>query len=57
MLQNHANISELSDEQIQDCGLYLIDKLLSQSEKRLQQWLDMPQVVENWGALLGNAFI
>jgi len=57
MLQNHANIPEPSNEQIQDCGLYLIDKLLAQSRMRLQQWLDMPQVVENWGALLANAFI
>ena len=57
MLQNHANIPEPSNEQIQDCGLYLIDKLLSQSGKRLQQWLDMPQVDENQGALLENVFI
>jgi len=38
LLQTHANIPKPSDAQIQDCGLYLIDKLLAQTGKRLQQW-------------------
>ena len=50
LLQTHANMPEPSDEEIQDCGLYLIDKLLVQTGKRLQQWAGpagLPQVVGN----------
>ncbi|KAI9457121.1 hypothetical protein BJY52DRAFT_1103720, partial [Lactarius psammicola] len=36
---------------------YLIDKLLSHSGKRLQDWDSMPQFVENWGAIFGNPLI
>lgn len=39
-----------SDAQIQDYGLYLIDQLLAHSGKRLANWPDMPQVVDNWDA-------
>jgi hypothetical protein len=35
LLQTHANIPEPSDAQIQVCGLYLINKLLAQTGKRL----------------------
>jgi hypothetical protein len=34
-LQHHAHILEPSKEQIQDYGLYLIDRLLSHTGKRL----------------------
>jgi hypothetical protein len=60
MLQTYANIPEPSDAQIQNCGLYLIDKLLAQTGRRLQQWAGpagLPQVVDNWGSILGNALI
>jgi hypothetical protein len=60
MLQTYANISGLSNAQIQDYGLYLIDKLLAQTGRRLQQWAGpagSPQVVDNWGGILGNALI
>jgi hypothetical protein len=33
--------------------LYLIDKLLFQSGKRLSDWESMPQSVENWGRVFG----
>ncbi len=56
-LQHHAQIPEPSQEQIQDYGLYLIDKLLSHTGKRLKDWDTMPQFDENWGALLGNDLI
>ena len=40
-----------------DYGLYLIDKLLSHSRKRLQDWDSMPQIMEDWGAVFGNHLI
>jgi hypothetical protein len=46
-----------SDAQIQDYGLYLIDRLLSYTGKRLHDWDSMPQFVENWGGNLGNHLI
>jgi hypothetical protein len=39
---------EPSEAQIADYGLYLIDQLLSQSGKKLQDWDFMPQVVGDW---------
>jgi hypothetical protein len=56
-LRCHANIADPSDAQVQDYGLYLIDKLLSHSGKRLEDWDSMPQFVENWGAVFGNHLI
>jgi hypothetical protein len=55
-LQRH-NIAEPTDAQVQDYGLYLIDKLLSHYGKRLQEWESMPQIVGNWGQLFGNRLI
>ena len=43
-----------SEAQIQDYGLYLIDQLLSHSGKRLADWPDMPQVVDNWDAHIAD---
>ena len=48
---------DASDAQVQDYGLYLIDKLLSHSGKRLQDWESMPQIVRNWGERPGNPLI
>jgi hypothetical protein len=45
---------EPSEEEIQDYGLYLIDQLLIQSGKSLQNWDSLPQVVGDWGTLLQN---
>jgi len=45
---------EPSEEEIQDYGLYLIDQLLMQSGKRLQDWDSLPQVTGDWGTLLQN---
>ena len=42
---------------MQDYDLYLINQLLSHSGKRLTNWGTMPQVVENWGAIVGNPLI
>jgi hypothetical protein len=56
-LQHHAGIAEPTDAQVQDYGLYLIDKLLSQTGKRLQEWDCMPQIEGNWGQLFGNHLI
>jgi hypothetical protein len=52
-----ANLPDPSEAQIQDYGLYLIDKLLSHTGKRLTEWTTMPEVVENWALLLGNHLI
>jgi hypothetical protein len=46
-----------TDAQRQDYGLYLIDKLLSQHGKRLQDWESMPLIEGNWGQLFGNRLI
>jgi hypothetical protein len=56
-LQHVANIPDPSEAQIQDYGLYLIDKLLSHTGKRLQEWTTMPEVVEDWAVILGNHLI
>jgi hypothetical protein len=40
----HNRDTEPSEKEIQDYGLYLIDQILAQSGKRLQDWDCMPQV-------------
>jgi hypothetical protein len=50
----HERDVEPTEEEIQDYGLYLIDQLLSQSEKRLQHWDSLPQVTGDWGTILQN---
>jgi hypothetical protein len=49
--------TEPSDDQIKDYGLYLIDQLLSQYGKRLQDWDCMLQVVGDWATRTGNPLI
>jgi hypothetical protein len=56
-LQQHLDIAEPTDAQVQDYGLFLIDKLLSHTGKRLQEWDCMPQIQEDWGQVLGNHLI
>jgi hypothetical protein len=56
-LDNHTDIVNASEDQVQDYGLYLIDKLLSYTGRRLSDWDTMPQFVENWGEILGNHLI
>ena len=46
-----------SEAQIQDYGLYLLDQLLHQFGKKLQDWNSMPEVVGNWRELAGNPLI
>jgi hypothetical protein len=50
----HNRNEEPSEEEIQDYGLYLIDQLLIQSGKSLQDWDSLPQVTGDWGTLLQN---
>src|ERR1700724_1925 len=40
-----------TEEDVFDYGLYLIEKMLSMS---LQNSPDMPQVQQDWGAIVGN---
>ena len=56
-LQCHANIADPTEAQVQDYGLHLIDKILSQSGKRLQDWACMPQILGNWEDVFGNHLI
>jgi hypothetical protein len=55
----HNNIRiNPTDEDVQDYGLYLINKLLLVAGKSLSQnWPYMPQVTQNWEAELGNRLI
>ena len=48
-LQLNHNLQNPSDAQVQDYGLYLIDKLLSHSGKCLKDWDCLPQVEGDWG--------
>ena len=56
-LWRHVLHAEPSEAQVYDYGLYLINGLLSHSGKSLQNCGNMPQVHENWGAILGNPLI
>jgi hypothetical protein len=57
-LECHPGVQNPPTEaQVQDYGLYLIDKLLSYTGRRLQDWDCMPQIVENWGMIFGNHLI
>ena len=56
-LRHHAGIAEPTDAQVQDYGLFLIDKLLSQTGKRLQDWACMPHIEGNWEEVFGNWLI
>ena len=56
-LITHTALADLSDAQVLDYGLYLIDQLLSYHGKSLQDWNTMLQVVGDWGAVMGNHLI
>ena len=40
-----------------DFGLYLIDKILNQAGKSLDQFRDMPQVTGHWEEIVRNWFV
>ena len=44
-------------EDVWDYGLFLIDRLLSQFNKSLRNWPDMPQVEQEWADAVQNALI
>ncbi len=46
-----------SDEDVWDYGLFLISTLLSQLNKSLTFWPDMPQVQQEWAAAVQNPLI
>jgi hypothetical protein len=51
-LRRNSDIQEPTEEQIYDCGLYHIDKLLSVFGKGLRNWPELPLPVTNWAAIL-----
>ncbi|XP_026400640.1 uncharacterized protein LOC113296553 [Papaver somniferum] len=48
------NIQNPTTEQTLDYGLYLVDKLLRESGKKLEDYRPMPTPKENWGKIVGN---
>ncbi|KAG5552631.1 hypothetical protein RHGRI_010651 [Rhododendron griersonianum] len=50
-------ISNPSEAQIEDYGLYLLNQLLQESSKTLLDFPPMPQPNENWSAIVGNRLI
>ena len=46
-----------SDDQVHDYGLFLIDKILNNAGKSLDQFRDMPQATGSWDDLVGNRFV
>jgi PIF1-like helicase/Helitron helicase-like domain at N-terminus len=50
-------ILDPTEEQVFDYGLYLIDCLLRNSNKSLQDWPAMPLPQHNWAVLAGNRLI
>ena len=56
-LITHTALADPSDAQVLDYSLYLIDQLLSHYGKSLQDWNTMPQLVGDWGEIMGNHLI
>jgi hypothetical protein len=56
-LQRRHIREDPSDEDISDYGLFLIDRLLSQFNKSLKDWMDLPQVQQQWAAAVLNPLI
>ena len=54
----HRHIREdPSNEDVWDYGLFLIDQLLSNFNKSLRDWPDMPQVQQEWEDAVLNPLI
>ena len=53
-LMNYQNPSQ---EQVDDYGLYLINEILIQSNKSLQDFPDMPLFQEQWGNIVNNSLL
>ena len=51
-IRNNSNIEEPTQEQTYDCGLYLIDKLLSVFGKGLRNWPTLLLPITDWAAIL-----
>ena len=56
-LQHNDIRQNPTDADVWDYGLYRLDQLLSNSNKSLKDWPDMPQVQQNWAAAVGNRLI
>ena len=51
------DISNPSQDQIEDYGIYLLDQLLHESGKSLVDFPPMPQPIENWNPIVGNRLL
>jgi hypothetical protein len=51
-LRHNSDFEEPTQEQIYDCGLYLIDKLLSVFGKGLRNWPTLPLPDFDWAAII-----
>ena len=56
-LQTTYHIQNPEDDQVHDFGIYLIDKILNQAGKSLDQFRDMPQITGYWEEIVGNQFV
>lgn len=50
-------ILNLTDDHIEDYGLYLMNQLLHESGKSLVDFPPMPQPIGNWNAIVGNRLL
>ena len=56
-LQTTYHIKNPEDDQVYDFGIYLIDKILNQAGKCLDQFRDLPQITGHWAEIVGNQFV
>ncbi|XP_026443887.1 uncharacterized protein LOC113344030 [Papaver somniferum] len=56
-LRSMFNIPNPTDEHAMDYGLYLLDQLLRQSGKKLENYKSMPRPRHDWGQIVGNRYI
>jgi len=53
----YPHLPNPSDEDVFDYGLYLLDKLLTKSQKHLIDFPSMPAIIKEWGVIADNALL
>jgi len=56
-LEHRHGIQDHVQDQVYDFGLFLINKILVQAGRSLDQFQDMPQIIGHWEDIVGNHFI